>query len=104
MITAGDVVKTLAALFELRGEPTFVRSDNGSEFIAKAVKRWLAVSGTKMLYTEPGFLWENAYSGTFSSRFSGELLKREVFATRLEAKILERSIVITTVKRGGTAL
>jgi transposase InsO family protein len=103
-ITAEDVVTTLADLFELRGEPTFIRSDNSAELITKAVKRWLAASGTKTLYIEPGFLWENAYSGTFSSRFSGELLKREVFATRLEAKVLERSIVITTIKRGGTAL
>jgi putative transposase len=87
-ITAKDVVRTLKALFAHRGEPTFIRSDNGPEFIAKAVKRWLAASGVKTLYIEPGSPWENAYSETFISRFSDELLKREVFANLLEAKVL----------------
>jgi len=87
-ITAKDVIKTLAALFELRGEPAFIRSDNGPEFIAEAVKLWLAASGVKTLYIEPGSPWENAYSETFISRFSDELLKREVFTNLLEAKVL----------------
>jgi putative transposase len=87
-ITAKEVVKTLAALFARRGEPTFIRSDNGPEFIAKAVKRWLASSGVKTLYIEPGSPWENAYSETFISRLGDELLKREVFTSLLEAKIL----------------
>lgn len=56
-ITAEDVVRTLAALFEQRGEPSFIRSDNGPEFIAKAVKRWPELSGAKTLYIEPGSPW-----------------------------------------------
>jgi putative transposase len=87
-ITAEGVVKTLAALFTRRGEPAFIRSDNGPEFIAKAVKRWLASSGVKTLYTEPGSPWENAYSETFISRLGDELLKREEFTSLLEAKVL----------------
>jgi transposase InsO family protein len=87
-ITAEDVVATLASLFRRRGEPTFIRSDNGPEFIAEAVKRWLEVSGVRTLYIEPGSPWENAYSETFISRFSDELLDREVFADLLEAKVL----------------
>jgi putative transposase len=87
-ITAEEVVRILAALFAKRGEPAFIRSDNGPEFIAKAVKRWLEVSGVKTLYIEPGSPWENAYSETFISRFSDELLKREVFTSLLEAKVL----------------
>jgi putative transposase len=87
-ITAEDVVLTLASLFRSRSEPAFIRSDNGPEFIAKAVKRWLEVSGVRTLYIEPGSPWENAYSETFISRFSDELLKREVFADLLEAKVL----------------
>lgn len=78
----------MANLFEQRGEPAFVRSDNGPEFIAEAVKRWLEVSGVKTLYIEPGSPWENAYSETFISRFSDELLEREVLANLLEAKVL----------------
>ena len=87
-ITAEDVVETLASLFRQRGEPAFIRSDNGPEFIAKAIKVWLETSGVKTLYIEPGSPWENAYSETFISRFSDELLRREVFAELLEAKVL----------------
>jgi putative transposase len=87
-ITAKEVVKTLATLFAQRGEPAFIRSDNGPEFIAKAVKCWLAASGVKTLYIEPGSPWENAYSETFISRLADELLKREAFTSLLEAKVL----------------
>jgi putative transposase len=87
-ITAEDVVETLASVFRRRGEPIFIRSDNGPEFVAKAVKRWLEVSGVRTLYIEPDSPWENAYSETFVSRFSDKLLKREVFADLLEAKVL----------------
>jgi putative transposase len=87
-ITAGDVARTLASLFHQRGEPAFIRSDNGPEFIAKAIKRWLEVCGVRTLYIEPGSPWENAYSETFNSRFGDELLKREVFTSMLEAKVL----------------
>ena len=87
-ITAEDVVATLTSLFRSRGEPAYIRSDNGPEFVAKAIKRWLEASGVKTLYIEPGSPWENAYSETFISRFSDELLKREVFTDLLEAKVL----------------
>ena len=87
-ITAEDVVETLARLFAERGAPSFIRSDNGPEFIAKAVKRWLAASGVETLYIEPGAPWENAYSETFISRLRDELLNREVFANLKGAKVL----------------
>lgn len=87
-ITAGDVVKTLDRLFAERGVPSFIRSDNGPEFIAEAVKRWLEVCGVKTLYVEPGAPWENAHSETFISRMRDELLDREVFANLKEAKVL----------------
>jgi putative transposase len=87
-ITAEDVVATLASLFpSRRSEPTFIRSDNGPEFIAKAVKRWLEVSGVRTLHIRPGSPWENAYSETCISRLSDEVLKREVFADLLEAAV-----------------
>ncbi len=87
-ITAEDVVATLTSLFCSRGEPSYIRSDNGPEFIAKAVKQWLETSEVETLYIEPGSPWENAYSETFISRFSDEVLKREVFTDLLEAKVL----------------
>src|SRR5215218_5515293 len=87
-ITAEGVVATLARLFRNRGEPAFIRSDNGPEFVAEAVKRWLKISGVETLYIEPGSPWENAYSETFIGRLGDELLKREVFSSLLEAKVL----------------
>lgn len=60
-ITAEDMVSTLASLFHRKGEPAFIRSDNGPEFIPKAVKRWLEVSRVRTLYIEPGSPWGNAY-------------------------------------------
>jgi putative transposase len=87
-ITAEDVVATLTSLFLSRGGPAYIRSDNGPEFIAKAVKQWLQASEVETLYIEPGSPWENAYSETFISRFSDELLKREVFTDLLDAKVL----------------
>jgi hypothetical protein len=60
-----------------------MHSDNGPEFVARAIRQWLEVSGGRTLYIEPGAPWENAYSETFISRFSEELLKREVKAIRV---------------------
>ena len=87
-ITAEDVVATLARLFEERGEPSYIRSDNGPEFVAAAVKRWLEACGVETLYIEPGSPWENAYGESFNGRFGDELLKREEFTSPLEAKVL----------------
>ncbi len=87
-ITAKDVVGTLDRLFTERGEPDYIRSDNGPEFIADAIKSWLAASGVETLYIEPGAPWENAYSETFISRLRDELLERELFANLKEAQVL----------------
>ena len=89
-ITAEDVVGILDKLFSERGEPAYIRSDNGPEFIAEAIKGWLESSGVKTLYIEPGAPWENAYSETFISRLRDELLDREVFANLKEAKVLAK--------------
>ena len=87
-ITAGDVLEVLDRLFSERGEPAYIRSDNGPEFIARTIKRWLAACGVKTLYVEPGSPWENAYSETFIGRLRDELLNREVFANLKEARVL----------------
>jgi putative transposase len=87
-IKACGVIDTLRRLFIERGEPEYLRSDNGPEFIAEALKEWLAICGVKTLYIEPGAPWENAYSETFISRLRDELLERELFANLKEAQIL----------------
>ena len=87
-IKAFGVIDTLRKLFTERGEPDYIRSDNGPEFIAEAIKEWLALCGVKTLYIEPGAPWENAYSESFISRLRDELLKRELFANLKEAQVL----------------
>jgi len=87
-LTAEDVVQTLDRLVEERGAPEYIRSDNGPEFIAKAVKDWLEVKGMKTLCIEPGAPWQNAYSESFNARFRDDFLNLELFGSVLEAKVL----------------
>jgi putative transposase len=87
-LTSNEVMEQLYELFLLRGVPEHIRSDNGSEFTAKAVRKWLADLGVKTLYIEPGSPWENGYNESFNSKLQDEFLKREVFYTLKEAKVL----------------
>jgi transposase InsO family protein len=87
-LTADDVVSTLEYLFEVRGEPEFLRSDNGPEFVAEAVRLCMSRRGAKTLYIAPGSPRENAYSETFNSRLRDELLDRETFETLMETRVI----------------
>lgn len=87
-IKADDVIETLRQLFAVRGAPNFIRSDNGPEFIAQALRDWLAASGVETLYIEPGAPWENAYIESFNSRLRDELLDRELFTDLREARVV----------------
>lgn len=87
-LTARDVIAALAEAARGRGMPEHLRSDNGPEFIATAVRRWLAEVGTRTLYIEPGSPWENAYSESFNSRLRDEVLNGELFASEKEAAVL----------------
>ena len=71
-----------------RGIPEHIRSDNGSEFTAKAVRSWLQRLGIKTLYIEPGSPWENGYIESSNGKLRDELLNREIFDTLFEAKVL----------------
>jgi putative transposase len=90
-ITSKGVIAVLEYLFAVRGVPGFVRSDNGPEFIAKAIKQWLAEGGVETLYIEPGCPWENGYIESFHGRLREELLNREMFFSVKEAKVLAES-------------
>jgi transposase InsO family protein len=83
-----DVLERLADLFVRRGVPSYLRSDNGSEFTATAVREWLGRVGVRTLYIEPGSPWENGYVESFNGKLRDELLDAEVFDTVLEAKVL----------------
>lgn len=87
-ITAQDVLSQLYKLFIIRGVPDHIRSDNGTEFTAKAVREWLANVGVKTLFIEPGSPWENGYIESFNGKMRDELLNREIFTTLTEAKVL----------------
>jgi len=87
-ITADKVLDVLTNLFLTRGVPKHIRSDNGPEFIAQAIQRWLASTGAETLYIAPGSPWENAYIESFNSRFRDELLNAESFACLKEAQVL----------------
>ncbi|MES0865028.1 IS3 family transposase [Ruegeria sp. SCPT10] len=83
-----DVIDALTDLFILRGAPRFIRSDNGPEFVAQAVRDWIAAVGAKTAYIEPGSPWENGYCESFNGRMRDELLNGEIFYSLREAQIL----------------
>ncbi|QEG36034.1 IS2 transposase TnpB [Bythopirellula goksoeyrii] len=87
-ITSEDVIDTLAELFAMRGVPQHIRSDNGPEFIAQAIRRWTEQLSIETLYIEPGSPWENGYAESFHSRFREELLALEEFESLAAARKL----------------
>jgi len=87
-MTAVDGIDVLAEVFRHRGLPRCIRSDNGPEFIAAAIRQYLGTAGIDTLYIEPGSPWENGYAESFHGRLRDELLNLEVFANLAEAKAL----------------
>ena len=83
-----DVLERLSWLMATRGVPDHVRSDNGSEFTATAVREWLGKVGVKTLYIDPGSPWENGYLASFNGRLRDELLDRELFLSLPEARVV----------------
>jgi putative transposase len=80
-LNSEDVLCRLAELMMWRGVPEHVRSDNGPEFTAKAVREWIALVGARTLLIEPGSPWENGYIESFNGKLRDELLDREIFYT-----------------------
>jgi transposase InsO family protein len=87
-LNSTDVIDVLSDLFILRSVPGHVRSDNGPEFIAKAVREWIAAVGAKTAFIEPGSPWENGYCESFNSKLRDELLNSEIFYSLAEAKVI----------------
>jgi putative transposase len=90
-IKSQDVIDQLFNLFLFRGIPEHIRSDNGPEFTARAVRKWLTRLGVKTLFIERGSPWENGYIESFNGKLRDELLNREIFTTLEEAKVLIES-------------
>ena len=90
-LNSTDVIDVLTDLFILRGTPEHVRSDNGPEFIARAVQEWIAAVGARTAYIAPGSPWENGFIESFNARLRDELLNGEIFYTLAEARIIIES-------------
>jgi len=87
-ITAHTVLATLKQLIQAHGIPEHLRSDNGSEFIARAIQDWLQRESIATLYITPGCPWENPYIESFHDKFRDECLNRELFDGLREAQIM----------------
>jgi putative transposase len=90
-MTAKAVGVVLAGVVRERGAPAHIRSDNGPEFIAKAIRAWMSAAGLETLYIAPGAPWENGYAESFNSKVRDELLNAEEFTSLLEAGVLGKA-------------
>jgi putative transposase len=90
-LRSDDVLHCLTDLFVTHGIPEHIRSDNGPEFTAKAVRRWLGKIGVSTMYIEPGSPWENGYNESFNGKLRDELLNGEIFYTLKEAQVIIES-------------
>ena len=90
-LSSADVIDVLTDLFLVRGIPSYIRSDNGPEFVADSVRQWVAAMGARTAFIEPGSPWENGYIESFNARLRDELLNGEIFYTLKEAQILVES-------------
>jgi len=86
-----EVIDTLAEVMLRRGIPEHIRSDNGPEFIARELQKWLAKVGTRTLYIERGSPWENGYCESFNGKLRDECLNGEIFYSLKEAQIVIES-------------
>ena len=87
-LNSTDVIDVLSDLFLIRGVPAHVRSDNGPEFVAEAVQKWIRAVGARTAYITPGSPWENGYVESFNARLRDELLNGEIFCSLREAQII----------------
>ena len=87
-LKAIDIIDALCELFVSRGVPAHIRSDNGPESVAQALRDWIATVGAKTAYIEPGSPWENGYCESFNGKLRDELLNGEIFYTLKEAQIV----------------
>ncbi len=83
-----DIIEVLSGLMLLKGTPEYLRSDNGSEFTAKKLRKWLQNAGVITTYIEPGSPWENGYIESFNARMRDEFLNGELFGNMYEAQVL----------------
>jgi putative transposase len=104
-INAIGVIETLADTMLFEGLPTYVRSDNGPEMVAKVLREWLTGLGTRNLYIEPGSPWENGFCESFNGKLRDECLNGEIFYSLREAQVvIEQWRIHYNTKRPHSAL
>ena len=86
--SSAKVIEALADVMVIKGVPEHIRSDNGPEFVARDLRKWLADTGAKTLYIEPGSPWENGYCESFNSKLRDEFLNGEIFYSMKELRVL----------------
>jgi transposase InsO family protein len=86
--SSARVIGALADVMVVKGVPEHLRSDNGPEFVARDLGKWLAKTGTKTLHIEPGSPWENGYCESFNSKLRDEFLNGEIFYSIKELRVL----------------
>jgi len=95
--TSDDVIGVLQYLFAIRGVPEHIRSDNGPEFVAKGIRRWLVQAGVTTLFIAKSSPWENGYVESFNGKFRDELLNGELFLGLADARwVIDRGVLTTT--------
>ena len=100
-----EVIEALADVMLFRGIPEHIRSDNGPEFVAEELRKWLAKLGTGTLYIEPGSPWENGYCESFNGKLRDECLNGEIFYSLKEAQVvIEKWRVVYNTMRPHSAL
>jgi Transposase and inactivated derivatives len=87
-LKAEDVKMVLLEAIEQHGAPEFIRSDNGSEFIARPIQEFFKEMEIKSIYIAPGSPWQNGFAESFNSKFRAEFLERELIYTLMEARVL----------------
>ena len=87
-IRSGRVIEALARLISVHGAPRYLRSDNGPEFISRAILRWMTSAGIDTAFIDPGKPWQNGTDESFNGKFRDECLNMEWFRTRAEATVL----------------
>ncbi len=87
-VASGQVIEALTRLIRAHGAPCYIRSDNGPEFVAQAVKTWLSANGISTAFIEPGKPWQNGAAESFIGKFRDECLNMEWFRSRNEARVI----------------
>ena len=90
------MIEVLADVMVMKGVPEHIRSDNGPEFVARDLRNWLADTGAKTLYIEPGSPWENGYCESFNSKLRDEFLNGEIFYSMKELRVWRNAFESTT--------